>query len=82
MLNVKFPETPYVECIYGLRTNSVKTRCYEYEERYDEYDRVVNKSRLKRYVYKLPDELVATLKSETMCACIVPTATTCAKSLR
>ena len=65
MLNVKFPETPYVECIYGLRTNreySVKTRCCTDEEHYDEYGRVVNKSRLKRYVYKLPDELVGNIK--------------------
>ena len=62
MLNVKFPETPYVECVYGLRTNSVKTRCYEDEARYDAYDRVVNKSRLKRYVYKLSDELVGNVK--------------------
>ena len=69
MLNVKFPETPYVECVYGLRTNgvfsrvfSVNPRQYENEERYDEYDRVIDKSRLKRYVYKLPDELVGNIK--------------------
>lgn len=59
MLNVKLPETPYVECIYGLKTNTGR---YESEERYDEYDRVINKNRLKRYVYKLPNELIGNVK--------------------
>lgn len=52
MTNIKFPETNLVECVFSWRQSSdyVATK-------WDEYDHC-DTVRLKRYIYRLPDNLV------------------------
>lgn len=52
MTNIKFPETNLVECVFSWRQSSdyVATK-------WDEYDHC-DPARLKRYIYRLPDNLV------------------------
>lgn len=51
MTNIKFPETSLVECTFSWRTASTAGSAW------DEYDHCTQ-SRLKRYLYRLPDYLV------------------------
>lgn len=52
MTNIKFPETNLVECVFSWRQSSdyVATK-------WDEYDHC-DSTNLKRYIYRLPDNLV------------------------
>lgn len=52
MTNIKFPETNLVECVFSWRQSSdyVATK-------WDEYDHC-DPTNLKRYIYRLPDNLV------------------------
>lgn len=51
MTNIKFPETNLVECTFSWRTQSTAGTAW------DEYDHC-DQTRLKRYLYRLPDYLV------------------------
>lgn len=54
MTNIKFPETNLVECTFSWRTQSTPGTAW------DEYDHcdLQAQTRLKRYLYRLPDYLV------------------------
>lgn len=51
MTNIKFPSTNLVECVFSWRQNN------NYATEWDEYDHC-DSSRMKRYIYRLPDNLV------------------------
>lgn len=51
MTNIKFPSTNLVECVFSWRQNN------NYVTEWDEYDHC-DSSRMKRYIYRLPDNLV------------------------
>lgn len=51
MTNIKFPSTNLVECVFSWRQNN------NYVTEWDEYDHC-DSTRLKRYIYRLPDNLV------------------------
>lgn len=55
MINVKFPETNIVRCVFSLRQNRAL------ETSYDEYDRI-DPFDLKRYAYRVPSRLKGQLK--------------------
>lgn len=52
MLNIKFPETDIVTCIFSYRTTN-----NSYAQSYDEFDRVESTVRMKRYYYRVPEIL-------------------------
>lgn len=51
MTNIQFPATNLVECVFSWRQNS------NYAASWDEYDHC-DPARMKRYIYRLPDNLV------------------------
>lgn len=59
-MNIQFPKTPYVECIFSLKTNNHAENCGTY----DEYDitPATKKVGMKTYVYKLPEHLQGSVK--------------------
>lgn len=52
MLNIKFPDTPYVKCVFNWRQNNNVTD----GSSFDEIGRK-DPAKLKRYLYKLPSYL-------------------------
>lgn len=58
--NVIFPETPYVECVFSLENGSTASCGREY----DRYGIIKDacRSKLKRYVYKLPSYMQGMVK--------------------
>lgn len=52
MTNIKFPETNLVECVFSWRQSSDYAAA-----KWDEYDHC-DPTHLKRYIYRLPDNLV------------------------
>lgn len=56
MINIEFPETNIVKCVFSLRQNSKYAG-----EAYDEYDHV-RPHDLKRYIYRVPSRLKGQLK--------------------
>ncbi len=56
MINIKFPETNLVTCVFSLRQNRAGAT-----EGYDEYDRIKS-ANLKRYIYRVPSRLQGQLK--------------------
>lgn len=57
MINVKMPKTNLVECVFALRTNNNVFQADERASSWDKYDRHVNTSGLKKYVYRVPNHL-------------------------
>lgn len=60
-VNITFPSTPYVECVFSLKTSNNK-QCIPGD--FDQYDICSGskKATLKRYVYKLPEDMVGYVK--------------------
>ena len=56
MINIEFPETNIVKCVFSLRQNSKYTG-----EAYDEYDHM-RPHDLKKYIYRVPSILRGQLK--------------------
>lgn len=56
MINVKFPETNIVRCVFSLRQNRATAAVV-----YDKYDRAVTRD-LKHYAYRVPRRLQGQLK--------------------
>ena len=56
MINIEFPETNIVKCVFSLRQNSKYTG-----EAYDEYDHM-RPHDLKKYIYRVPSRLKGQLK--------------------
>ena len=56
MINIEFPETNIVKCVFSLRQNSKYAG-----EAYDEYDHV-RPNGLKKYIYRVPSRLKGQLK--------------------
>lgn len=52
MTNIQFPSTNLVECVFSWRQNDTYAAV-----KWDEYDHC-DPTRMKRYVYRLPDDLV------------------------
>lgn len=52
MTNIQFPSTNLVECVFSWRQNDTYVAA-----KWDEYDHC-DPTRMKRYVYRLPDDLV------------------------
>ena len=52
MVNIQFPSTNLVECVFSWRQNDTYAAA-----KWDEYDHC-NPTRMKRYIYRLPDDLV------------------------
>ena len=56
MINIEFPETNIVKCVFSLRQNRAGAT-----EGYDEYDHIESRN-LKRYLYRVPSRLKGQLK--------------------
>lgn len=56
MINIKFPETNIVKCVFSLRQNRAGA-----VDGYDEYDHMESRN-LKRYLYRVPSRLQGQLK--------------------
>lgn len=52
MVNIQFPSTNLVECVFSWRQSNDYTAA-----KWDEYDHC-DSTRMKRYIYRLPDDLV------------------------
>lgn len=53
MVNIKFPNTDYVQCVFSYQTKSGVSD----PEKYDEYGHCMDVSSLKKYVYYVPEYL-------------------------
>ena len=53
MINIKFPSTDYVQCVFSYQTTS---RVPD-PEKYDEYGRYMAVASMKKYVYYVPEYL-------------------------
>ena len=56
MINIEFPETNIVKCVFSLRQNGAGA-----VDGYDEYDHMESRN-LKRYIYRVPSRLQGQLK--------------------
>lgn len=53
MVNIKFPNTDYVQCVFSYQTKSSETT----SEKYDECGHYMGVTSLKKYVYYVPEYL-------------------------
>lgn len=60
MINIKFPETNLVKCIFSYRASN-NVDCGRYGV-WDQYDHHLSPGSLKRYVYRVPESLQGKLK--------------------
>ena len=58
MLNVKFPDTDVVSCVFSLKSSN----CRYDGSNFNEFDIVENPNRLKRYNYRVPEYLRGQLR--------------------
>lgn len=57
MMNVTFPKTNLVECVFAFRTNNNALQADKRSSSWDKYDRHVHTSDLKKYTYRVPNHL-------------------------
>ena len=61
MLNIKFPETNIVTCVFSLKNGA----CHYNGSAFNEYDYLEDTTKLKEYYYRVPDYLQGKLAPGT-----------------